>query len=68
MPTQNSTLDICAVEAVKLDDLDAAAVQSGKQQAESELAKQTVSSILQPVHPPTMSMHPVDALKVEKER
>jgi hypothetical protein len=41
--TQNSTLDICAIEAVPLEDLDTAAVQQGKTTAEQELAKATVS-------------------------
>jgi hypothetical protein len=40
---QNSTLDVCAIEAVPLEDLDTAAVQSGKTTAEQELAKATVS-------------------------
>lgn len=42
---QNSVLDICAVEAVKLEDLDPVAVEAGKKQAESELSKSTVSAL-----------------------
>ena len=40
---QNSTLDVCAVEVVLLEDLDTAAVQSGKSTAEQELARASVS-------------------------
>ena len=37
----NSTLDLCTVEAVPLEDLDPAAVSSGKTDAEAELSRAT---------------------------
>jgi F-type H+-transporting ATPase subunit delta len=37
----NSTLDVCAIEAVSLDDLDQSAVLSGKSDAEAELSRAT---------------------------
>mmetsp|Transcript_64107 Transcript_64107/g.171648 ORF Transcript_64107/g.171648 Transcript_64107/m.171648 type:complete len:172 (+) Transcript_64107:19-534(+) len=37
----NSTLDLCTVEAVPLEDLDPSAISSGKSEAESELARAT---------------------------
>ena len=35
----NSTLDLCAIEACPLEDLDAGAISSGKSSAEAELAR-----------------------------
>jgi F-type H+-transporting ATPase subunit delta len=37
----NSTLDVCAIEAVPLEDIDPEAVTSGKSSAEAELARVT---------------------------
>lgn len=41
---QNSTLDVCALEAVLLEDLDPQEVNSGKTAAEQELARTTVQA------------------------
>jgi len=37
----DSTLDVCAIEAVKFEDLDPALIASGKSEAEAELARAT---------------------------